>query len=100
MSNKSPFSRLAINFPAWFLCIPRSEEVVGAVLQAALARQHSHLPQGTCHWGAGGPGQDGQKDNHQILSSLLRAVYQEIVRSLAKEISNYARISQNWNPKS
>ena len=34
------------HFPAGLLRVAGGQEVVGAVLQAALARQHRHLPQG------------------------------------------------------
>ena len=36
----------AAYIPAWLLRLPGGEEMVGAVQQAALARQHRHLPEG------------------------------------------------------
>ena len=36
----------AHHLPAGVLCVARGEEVVGAVLQAALARHYRHLSQG------------------------------------------------------
>ena len=59
----------AHHLPAGVLCVARGEEVVGAVLQAALARHHRHLPQGA---GAGPPRtqeghrQAGQADRDEV----------------------------------
>ena len=39
-------NRSTNHLPAWFLCLPGSEEVVGAILQAALARYCCYLSQG------------------------------------------------------
>ena len=38
--------RSANHIPAWFLCVPGSKEMVGAVLQAAMARYYCYLSQG------------------------------------------------------
>ena len=57
------------HFPAGLLRVAGGQEVVGAVLQAALARHHRHLPQGA---GAGTPRtqeghrQAGQADRDEV----------------------------------
>ena len=59
----------ADHLPPGFLRVPGGQEVVGAVLQAALARHHRHLPQGA---GAGTPRtqeghrQAGQADRDEV----------------------------------
>ena len=45
-------NRSTNHLPAWFLCLPGSEEVVGAILQATLARHYCYLSQGSCGWAA------------------------------------------------
>ena len=65
----SPEHRRPHHLPAWLLRVAGGEEVVGAVLQAALARHHRHLPQGA---GAGPPRtqeghrQAGQADRDEV----------------------------------
>lgn len=68
--------RSAPHIPAWLLRGPRGEEVVGAVLLPALARQHCLLPEGPRHRGGGGQEQDGQEDCHQILPPLVHPLHQ------------------------
>ena len=75
--------RPPLNLPAWFLRIPRSEEVVGAVLQATMARQYRHLPEGAGDGGAGGPGQDGEEDGGEGLPPLLYSLHKKAVSSTA-----------------
>ena len=75
--------RPSTDLPAWFLRIPSSEEVVGAVLQAALARQHRHLPEGARDGGTGGQGQDGEENSDQILSPVIYSLHKKIVSTPA-----------------
>ena len=56
---------------------------MGAVLQAALARQHRHLPEGARDGGAGGQGQDGEKNSYQILPPVIYSVHKKIVSAPA-----------------
>ena len=57
------------HFPAGILRVAGGQEVVGAVLQAALARHHRHLPEGS-RPGQAGPQEDhrtaGQADSHEV----------------------------------
>ena len=54
--------RSSHHFPAGLLRVARGQEVVGAVLQAALAGHHRHLSQGS------GPGQTGPQEDHRPAS--------------------------------
>ena len=66
------FFRSSNHLPAWFLCLPGGEEMVGAILQAALARHCCYLSQGPGGWGPWREevgGEDGQKDGHPLLPS-------------------------------
>ena len=59
------------HLPSRLLRLPGGEEMVGAVLQAALARHHRLLPGrpgGDVRAGGGeGAGQDGEEDGGQVL---------------------------------
>lgn len=90
-------TRLASHILAWFLCFTGCQEMVGAVLQVAMARQHCHLPKGTGDRGAGGPGQDGQEDHHQILPSILCALYTTVICPSKEEVPKHAGVGQDWN---
>ena len=65
--------------PAWILCLPCGEEMVGAILQAALARHRGHLPEGP--GGGGGRGeernsQNSEEDSHPLLHAGLHPLHQ------------------------
>ena len=63
--------------------------MVGAILQAALARYYCYISQGPGGWRAGGEesgGEDDQEDSHQILSSCLHLVHQENIIKTQEEI--------------
>ena len=109
------------HFPAGFLRLPGGEEMVGAVLQAALARHHRLLPGrsgGDQRAGGGeGAGQDGEEDGgevlhpgklgrgwlRQLLLKLeilipgLHSLHQENVNKTEEKISQHPRTRQNWN---
>ena len=65
----SPEYRRPHHLPARLLRVAGGEEMVGAVLQAALARHHRHLPEGS-RPGQAGPQEDhrtaGQADSHEV----------------------------------
>ena len=62
--------------------------MVGAVLQAALARQYCYLPERFSDWriSFGYP-----ENNYQILHSVLYSLHKETVSQVEEEISNNAR---------
>ena len=92
-------SRSTHNLPVRVLRFPGSEEVVGAVLQATLARHHCHLPEGPGGgppWEAEGDGQAHQEDRDQILPPGLHSLHQKIVLQAEEEIPQHVRVSQDW----
>ena len=50
---QAPVIRFTNHLPPWVLCLPGIEEMVGAILQAALARYYCYISQGPCGWRAG-----------------------------------------------
>ena len=56
---------------------------MGAVLQATMARQYCHLPEGARDGGAGGPGQDGEEDGGEVLPPLLYSLHTKVVSTPA-----------------
>ena len=72
--------------------------MVGAVLQAALARHCCYLSQGAggggC-WGEEGHGKTSQEDRHQILSSFLYTCNKADILKAEEEIPKHAGFSSN-----
>ena len=92
-------SRSTHNLPVGILRVPGGEEVVGAVLQATLARHHRHLPEGPgggAPWEAEGDGQAHQEDRDQILPPGLHTLHQKIVLQAKEEIPQHVRVGQDW----
>ena len=74
--------------------------MVGAVLQAALARHCRHLSQGPAGGGTGeitSGGEDDEKNCHQILPPGLHPLHQEVVLQTQEEVSNHVRACQDGN---
>ena len=74
--------RSANHFPPWILCVPGPKEMVGAVLQAAMARYYCYLSEGTVGWSTWkreGNGEGHQEDGHSLLSSGIHSLRQEVV---------------------
>ena len=89
------------HLPPRLLRVPGGQEVVGAVLQAALARHHRLLPGGAGGdpraGGGEGEGQDGEEDRGEVLHPGLHTLHQEDVNKTEEKISKYSRARQDWN---
>ena len=79
---------------------PGSEEMVGAILQAALVGYYCYISQGVGGRGTGKAKSDGesdQEDSHQILSSCIHTLHQEAVIQAEEEVSKHAGVGEDWN---
>ena len=82
--------RTAHHIPAGVLRVPGGEEVVGAVLQAALARHYRHLSQGSPCWGSWqgeGDGEGYEEDSHPVLLACVHTLHQALVFKAEVEVS-------------
>lgn len=76
--------------PARILRVAGGEEVVGAVLQAPLARHHRHIPQGSCYRNSGPEESDcssSQENSDEILFVIIHSLHQKILLETKEEIS-------------
>ena len=86
--------RPAHHLLAGVLRVPGGEEVVGAVLQAALARHHRHLPEGVGggeDTGDEGDGKDGTKNCDPLLHAGLHPLHQAAVGQVDEEVPHHGR---------
>ena len=92
---QAPVIRFTNHLPPWVLCLPGIEEMVGAILQAALARYYCYISQGVGSRGTGKAKSDGegdQEDCNQILSSGIHTLHQEAVIQAEEEVSKHAGV--------
>ena len=81
------------HLPAWFLCLPGSQEMVGAVLQVTLARYYCYISQRPCGRGTRrkeGDGEGGQEDNRPVLSSGIHPLHQKTLCQTQEKVPNHA----------
>ena len=81
--------RPAHHLLAGVLRVPGGEEVVGAVLQATLARHHRHLSEGSpcwISWEGEGDGEGYEEDSHPLLLAGLYSLHQAFVLKTEEEV--------------
>ena len=92
--------RSAHHLPAWVLRVPGGEKMVGAVLQAALARHCRYISEGAGGGRARGEEsnrKDDQEDCHPLLSSGLHTQHKENIIKAEEKVSQYAGLGGNWD---